>query len=521
VQYHSSLTCLPLPQSASFPLLSPRSLAFLKQNGRKLSWSLGALRTGGIHCNNAICLTRVSRIPRSGEASKPATTTQRSLSILESPVEPVVLEEPVMAPGGLERKQSSARPNIEEGRRGAQERGSTSGRSSASDSERSRAMASGTLGRSSACSNDSDFESGRAMHHFRIDLPPQLLECGAQGHSLLQTPGAGPADRGTMRRMALRMVQDRHRWATIKLLLRRGADPNLSRVPMQVLFFAVKAGDVDGVRLLLENRARTDIQFPPELGALTPLHIAAALPGEEGVKITELLLHAITDVDARAADQDDVYKQAKLDLLPSSLKLNSEAGPPSIYYSRCTSVPDEGGRTALHVACEREDNHRCARDVVRLLLAHGASPNVLWSGHSPLSLSIASGNDLVVKELLSCGADPNMLLTKGLGSALCVACDIIYESQRSLESRLALVSLDPLSGPCLQQGASWRFMGSCSLGKPTQKARQESLVCLESHWAWLWSGCRSLEFSVGDGEPCPGWGVGEPCPGGGEGWRVA
>ncbi|XP_065773263.1 ankyrin repeat and MYND domain-containing protein 1 isoform X4 [Muntiacus reevesi] len=317
-------------------------------------------------------------VPEPQEASKPATTTQRSLSILESPVEPVVLEEPVMAPGGLERKQSSARPNIEEGRRGAQERGSTSGRSSASDSERSRAMASGTLGRSSACSNDSDFESGRAMHHFRIDLPPQLLECGAQGHSLLQTPGAGPADRGTMRRMALRMVQDRHRWATIKLLLRRGADPNLSRVPMQVLFFAVKAGDVDGVRLLLENRARTDIQFPPELGALTPLHIAAALPGEEGVKITELLLHAITDVDARAADQDDVYKQAKLDLLPSSLKLNSEAGPPSIYYSRCTSVPDEGGRTALHVACEREDNHRIDR-----LINYGAdilSPVTLSQG---------------------------------------------------------------------------------------------------------------------------------------------
>ncbi|XP_070319771.1 ankyrin repeat and MYND domain-containing protein 1 isoform X6 [Odocoileus virginianus] len=373
-------------------------------------------------------------VPEPQEASKPVTTIQRSLSISESPVEPVVLEEPVTAPGGPERKQSSARPNIEEGRRGARERGSTSGRSSASDSERSGALASGTLGRSSACSDGSDFESGRAMRHFRIDLPPQLLECGARGHSLLQTPGPGPADRGTMRRMALRMVQDRHRWATINLLLRRGADPNLCRVPMQVLFFAVKAGDVDGVRLLLENRARTDIQFPPKLGALTPLHIAAALPGEEGVKITELLLHAITDVDARAADQDDVYKQAKLDLLPSSLKLNSEVGPPSIYYSRCMSVPDEGGRTALHVACEREDNHRCARDIVRLLLAHRANPNLLWSGHSPLSLSIASGNDLIDR-LINYGADILYPVTLSQGDKTAVGTAVDYGYFRFYQDR--------------------------------------------------------------------------------------
>ncbi|KAI4580400.1 hypothetical protein MJT46_001768 [Ovis ammon polii x Ovis aries] len=397
-------------------------------------------------------------VPEPQEASKPVTTTQHSLLIQESPAEPVVLEEPVPSPGGPEWKQPSTRPNIEESRCGARERGSASGRSSTSDSGRSQGTASGTPGQSSACSHDSDFESSRAVRHFHIDLPQELLECGARGHSLLQTPGPAPADRGVMRRMALGMAQHRRRWATITLLLQRGADPSLCRTPMQALFFAVKAGDVDGVRLLLENRARTDIQFAPELGALTPLHIAAALPGEEGVKITELLLHAITDVDARAADQDDVYKQGKLDLLPSSLKLNNEAGPPRTYYSKRTSVPDEGGRTALHVACEREDSYRCSRDVVRLLLAHRANPNLLWSGHSPLSLSIASGNDLIVKELLSCGADPNMLLTKGLGSALCVACDIIYESQRSLESRLALIDrlinygADILSPVTLSQG---------------------------------------------------------------------
>uniref|UniRef100_A0A2K5KW89 Ankyrin repeat and MYND domain containing 1 n=1 Tax=Cercocebus atys TaxID=9531 RepID=A0A2K5KW89_CERAT len=275
------------------------------------------------------------------------------------------------------------------------------------------------------------------------ELSQAMLERSAQSHSLLKM--ASPSlctssfDKGTMRRMALSMIERRKRWQTIKLLLRRGADPNLCRVPMQVLFLAVKAGDVDGVRLLLEHGARTDICFPPQLGTLTPLHIAAALPGEEGVQIVELLLHAITDVDAEASDKDGTYKSGKLDLLPSSLKLSNEPGPPQAYYSMDTPLPEEGGRTALHVACEREDDNKCARDVVQLLLSHRANPNLLWSGHSPLSLSIASGNDLVVKELLTHGADPNLPLTKGLGSALCIACDLTYEHQRSVDERLALI----------------------------------------------------------------------------------
>ncbi|XP_074220750.1 ankyrin repeat and MYND domain-containing protein 1 isoform X3 [Camelus bactrianus] len=376
-------------------------------------------------------------VPEPQEAAKTLMTPNRSFSLSEAATEPVFQEELVPASGSQEPKPLSARSGSEEGSQPSED-GDL--RSSASDLGKAQDAASGALDRCTPCSTETDFKSNRCMRNFCIKPSQELLERGAQAHGQLKAPAApAGSDKGTVRRMALSMVQRRNRWLTIRLLLQRGADPNLSRVPMQALFFAVKAADVDGVRLLLESGARTDIQFPPELGALTPLHIAAALPGEEGVKITELLLHAITDVDARAADQDDVYRQNKIDLLPSSLKLNNEAGPPSTYYGERSSATDEGGRTALHVACEREDNHRCARDIVRLLLSHGANPNTLWSGHSPLSLSIASGNDLIVKELLSHGADPNLLLTRGLGSALCVACDLTYESQRSVDSRLALV----------------------------------------------------------------------------------
>nr|XP_025843463.1 ankyrin repeat and MYND domain-containing protein 1 isoform X5 [Vulpes vulpes] len=391
--------------------------------------------------------------PRPQEAPSVPVSPSRSSSLPEAAKEPS-LEEWVPTPGSQERRSVvsgseedgpsvGTQPSRESPDPGGnpQKWEPVSPRGSVSDLEKGMVGVAGSPDRCTPGSQETDFESDVCVHNYAIELSQDLLEKSAQAHSTLQrrSLGATGSEKGTMRRMALAMIERRSRWQTIKLLLRRGADPNLCCMPMHVLFLAVKAGDVAGVRLLLENGARTDIRLPAELGALTPLHIAAALPGEEGVQVTELLLHAVTDVDARAADQDDVYQPDKLDLLPSSLKLSNEAGPASIYHSQRASAPDEGGRTALHVACEREDSYKCARDVVRLLLSHKANPNMLWSGHSPLSLSIASGNDLIVKELLSHGADPNLLLTKGLGSALCVACDLTYEHQRSTDSKLALI----------------------------------------------------------------------------------
>uniref|UniRef100_A0A8D0G204 Ankyrin repeat and MYND domain containing 1 n=1 Tax=Strix occidentalis caurina TaxID=311401 RepID=A0A8D0G204_STROC len=200
------------------------------------------------------------------------------------------------------------------------------------------------------------------------------------------------------------------RWETIQLLVRRTAD-------------------AEAVKLLLERGARTDVRLPSKLGGLTPLHIAVSIPGEEGVQITQYLLHSVPDLNARAEDGNEIYGPDKVCCFLSAvtLQLRNEAGPPQEYFSSYSGpVTEEGGRSALHIACEREDNSE-------------ANPNTLWSGHSPLSLAIASGNDLVMVELLKHGADPNLPLSGAVRSALSAAVSTAYEQQRTTAQRIALV----------------------------------------------------------------------------------
>ncbi|KAM5165114.1 ankyrin repeat and MYND domain-containing protein 1 [Mantella aurantiaca] len=238
--------------------------------------------------------------------------------------------------------------------------------------------------------------------------------------------------------------KDKDLRSTINLLLLRGADPNMCSIPMHPLFFAVRAADVDTVQLLLECGANTDIRLSTLYGSLTPLHIAAALPVAEGTRITEILLFAASDPNASAEDEDYVYDPDRGEspgaIVGFFMKGCLDSGLPLYnYYEKSSHVPEESGRTPLHVACEREDNYKLAKEAISLLLAHNANFNTLWSGHSPLSLAVASGNDMAVKELLANGADPNLPLSRGVGSALCAAVNITYEKQRTLPARIALV----------------------------------------------------------------------------------
>lgn len=195
-----------------------------------------------------------------------------------------------------------------------------------------------------------------------------------------------------------------HLLTTVELLLARGANPSVTSLPFPVLFFAVKSGESNAVNELLRCKADTSARL--DHLKLCPLHIAAALPGNEGILITELLLKHGADPNAQDGFREDDITR---------------------------------GRTALHIACAREDNYRQAKTVASLLLSYGADPDLLCFGNAPLSLAISSGNDLIIETLMKYNANVSLKLTHGLGSILCVVASFQAERLRTPIKRMELV----------------------------------------------------------------------------------
>ncbi|XP_075901578.1 ankyrin repeat and MYND domain-containing protein 1-like isoform X2 [Nelusetta ayraudi] len=272
------------------------------------------------------------------------------------------------------------------------------------------------------------FDSARSLKSFSIHVTEEVMQCSAEVLSRAGFRQSSDTNE-TVRKMAAMKTEHRLRLDTLKLLLERGADPNISRVPMPVIFLAIIAADVEAVRRLLLCGARTDIPLPPERKGLYPLHVAAALPGPAGPRIIELLLQSAADPDARAFDHDEVYEPDKIFM---------KADEP---HNTCDTLnPGEGGRTALHVACMRESDYENANKVIALLLSYGARTDLLWSGHSPLSLAIATGNDVAVDDLLIGGANPNIPLGQRVGSALCAVVNIHYHLCRDRAKLLDMLA---------------------------------------------------------------------------------
>lgn len=301
---------------------------------------------------------------------------------------------------------------------------------------------------SKGSSVDTSLASKSNLIEYYVDVPEDLIERTATLLSLNKRAVSGISTRdgqaiqlGTTGALAVWKAEHNELRMMIELLLNRGASANTSAVPMPPLFFAIKAGDTDLVRLLLLKGASTEMRISSTLGGFTPLHIASAIPGKEGVLSVKYLLHAGANPNAMAEDDEIAHdKQTISDSnLSSEFSVAKKQPTSGQWVSEGLKVVDEGGRTPLHIACDRSDDYKNACDVVHELLDNGANADVIWSGHSPLSLAISSGNDLAIEELLTYGADPSIPLRRGVGNALCVASNTEFENRRSADDRIKLI----------------------------------------------------------------------------------
>jgi ankyrin repeat protein len=285
---------------------------------------------------------------------------------------------------------------------------------------------------------------------------------------------------------AMQLAADASNTELIRVLLKAGADPNSPNPDGETaLHLVARAGNVEAAKLLLKAGAAVD---PREsFGGQTPLMWAAARRHPEMV---ELLADKGADVNARSAVRDylrvataesrakqldrggftplmyaarencsacvEVLLKHKVDInLPdpsgfapmviAMLNSNWDIAKRLIDAGADVNEWDIFGQAPLHVAIgnmnsrsnanplDRDHpNTATGRDVVKLLLDHGANPNQqtyfraaglrsfggTGRGTTPFLVACAGGDIEVVKLLLDHGANPKLATSDGQGAII-------------------------------------------------------------------------------------------------------
>jgi ankyrin repeat protein len=204
--------------------------------------------------------------------------------------------------------------------------------------------------------------------------------------------------------------------AMVKRLLEAGANPNAALLLGETpLMAAARAGYAAVVEQLIAKGAD-----PNARGARrqTALMWAASQKHPEVVKV--LLAHG-ADLQARSEAWNEVmavsphghpdYNRAIPHGSDTALMFAARAGDaPSatLLIAAGAHVDDED---AWGVSATAMAAHAGHRDLVVLLLDHGANPNAARAGFSPLHAAIMRRDDAMVRALLAHGADPNFRVT--------------------------------------------------------------------------------------------------------------
>ena len=249
------------------------------------------------------------------------------------------------------------------------------------------------------------FYDTRCVKRTETSIVEMLSSAGADVNAL-DIVGASP----------LYLACEKGKTEFVKLLLRRGANPNVRTKGTYPLHAAYRAENYDVIKLLLDYKADVNV---PDVSRETVLHYAVesvtaaeSMDSDTGNVMVQLLLDAGADVNVASNKGQTPFYIACLKGLESVAKKMLECGA-MVDGNSVKKLP-------LNAACKNKHV-----SVVLLLLTNGANPNLLVerdescypqpsrgsADKSPLVEACLVQNVELVDMLLKYGADPNLACT--------------------------------------------------------------------------------------------------------------
>ncbi|KAI6654111.1 Ankyrin repeat and MYND domain-containing protein 1-like isoform X9 [Oopsacas minuta] len=211
---------------------------------------------------------------------------------------------------------------------------------------------------------------------------------------------------------------------TIDLLLRCSADLNTAVFPLPAIFYPVLAGDINITCRLIQAGADLNVRLDTQQGGSGLLHLLATQQDTHcALGLVKLLLEGGADTNMRERNEDDDTMTNSDSSLPIPLPGRNEG-----YH----------GNSPLHILASRMCDSPEISSLAGLLLNHGADPNVVCKGHSPLSLAVLNNNQNMIHLLLEHDVDLNLPLGAGIGNVLCIVTSLRSQSLRAVQKSIRL-----------------------------------------------------------------------------------